>query len=73
MFGHNTTGLVTTGANGVVTVIGGENHTLAAAALPGQLGIYYGSLTTQGTYTAPSATIAAWESFIFTATVTSPP
>ena len=58
----NTTGLVFNG-----TVIGGENTTLAQPVLPGQLGIYVGSGTTQSTYTAPSATIAAWESFAATA------
>lgn len=64
---HNTTGLVTN-SSGTITVLGGENSTLAKPVLSGQLEIFAGSGTTQSTYVYPSATIAAWESFIATAT-----
>lgn len=67
VLGSNQTGLVTV-VNGTTVVIGGENATLAAPALPGQLGIYVGTGTIQSTYTFPSATIAAWNSFLATAT-----
>ncbi|GBE89633.1 alpha/beta-hydrolase [Sparassis crispa] len=67
ILGNNSTGLVTE-INGVATVISGEVSSLAEAVLPGQLGIYTGSGSTQGTYTYPSATIAAWSSYILTAT-----
>ena len=66
VFGNNQTGLVTE-SSGKVSVVGGEDSTLAAAVLPGGGEIYYGSGTTQSTYTAPTATVAAWNSFIATA------
>ncbi len=47
-----------------MVVIGGENPTLNQTAIPGQLGIAYGSRSTEGLYTFPSATIAAWESYV---------
>ncbi|KAI8990743.1 alpha/beta-hydrolase [Trametes punicea] len=56
--------------NGTVegtTVVGGENATLAGDYLPGGNEIFYGSAKTEGTSTVPSATIAAWNSFIATA------
>jgi len=65
IFGTNQTGLVTN-SSGTVSVVGGENATLANTVLPGQAEIYAGSGTTQSTYTYPSATIAAWNSFIAT-------
>ncbi|KAH9946531.1 alpha/beta-hydrolase [Amylocystis lapponica] len=68
VFGNNQTGLVTDSG-----VIGGEDPALAQDILLGQEGIYVGSGTTQSTYTYPSATIAAWESFIATATATGSP
>lgn len=67
VLGSNTTGLVS-GSNGQVSVVGGEVSSLAQDVLPGQSGIYVGSGVTQSTYTFPSATIAAWESYITTAT-----
>ncbi|KAI0629365.1 alpha/beta-hydrolase [Trametes polyzona] len=67
ILGNNQTGLVTN-SSGTVSVLGGESSALAVDALPGQLGIYVGSGTTQSTYTYPSATIAAWSSYIATAT-----
>ncbi|KAI0372398.1 alpha/beta-hydrolase [Pilatotrama ljubarskyi] len=59
--------------NGTVegsTVVGGENATLAGEYLPGGNEIFYGSAKTEGTSTVPSATIAAWNSFLATATAT---
>ena len=70
VLGSNETGLVTN-SSGSVSVVGGENVTLAAPVLPGQLGIYKGSGTTQSTYTFPSATIAAWNSFFANVTAIS--
>lgn len=69
VLGSNTTGLVTN-SSGVISVIGGENSTLAEDILPGQDEIYYGSAATQSTFVYPSATIAAWKTFIRTATAT---
>ncbi|KAI8996599.1 alpha/beta-hydrolase [Trametes punicea] len=69
ILGNNQTGLVTN-SSGVVSVVGGESSSLAVDAIPGQLGIYVGSFSTQSTYTYPSATIVAWNSFIATATAT---
>ncbi|EPQ51722.1 alpha/beta-hydrolase [Gloeophyllum trabeum ATCC 11539] len=63
VLGNNHTGLVESGSN----VVGGEVASLAGDYYPGGSEIYYGSGTTQSTYVAPSATIAAWESFIQTA------
>ena len=65
ILGNNRTGLVTT-VHGHTTVIGGEDPSYQGF-IPGQAGIYYGSGTTQFTYTYPTATIAAWERFIATA------
>ncbi|KAI0642261.1 alpha/beta-hydrolase [Trametes meyenii] len=70
IFGNNQTGLVTN-TSGTVSVIGGESSSLAVDAIPGQLGIYLGSGTTESTYTYPSATIAAWNNYIVTATAIS--
>ncbi|EIW58500.1 alpha/beta-hydrolase [Trametes versicolor FP-101664 SS1] len=71
ILGNNQTGLVTN-SSGTVNVVGGESSALAVDAIPGQLGIFVGSGTTQSTYTFPSATIAAWSSYIATATVIPP-
>ncbi|KAI0718832.1 alpha/beta-hydrolase [Fomitopsis betulina] len=67
VLGDNQTGLVTT-SSGRATVVGGAVSSLAVGVLPGQSGIFIGSGTTQSTYTFPSATIAAWDSYIVTAT-----
>ncbi|KAH7922313.1 alpha/beta-hydrolase [Leucogyrophana mollusca] len=67
VYGNNQTGLVTN-SSGTVTVVGGENSTLAEEIMPGQAGIYYGAGTTASTYYFPTATIAAWEEFVATAT-----
>ena len=68
ILGNNQTGLVTNTSSGTVTVVGGENQTLAGTVHPGQLGIFVGSGTTQSTYTFPSATVAAWNTFLFAET-----
>ncbi|OSD04774.1 alpha/beta-hydrolase [Trametes coccinea BRFM310] len=70
ILGNNQTGLVTN-SSGTVSVVGGESSALAVDAIPGQLGIYEGSFSTTATYTYPSATIAAWNSYIATATAIS--
>ena len=67
VLGDNQTGLVTT-SDGRATVVGGAVSSLAVGVLPGQSGIFIGSGATQSTYTFPAATIAAWESYIVTAT-----
>lgn len=69
VLGDNQTGLVTT-RDGRATVVGGAVSSLAVGVLPGQSGIFIGSGATQSTYTFPSATIAAWDSYIVTATAT---
>ncbi|KAH9893408.1 alpha/beta-hydrolase [Cubamyces lactineus] len=69
IFGNNQTGLVTE-VGGTVDVVGGEDSALAVDAIPGTSGIYVGSITTQSTAEYSAATIAAWESFIATATAT---
>ncbi|EPQ57234.1 alpha/beta-hydrolase [Gloeophyllum trabeum ATCC 11539] len=71
ILGSNTTGLVTTSGNGTVTVVGGESSVLAEDVLPAASDpIYYGPGTTVSSYIPSSATVAAWESFIATATAT---
>ncbi|KAF8074955.1 Alpha/Beta hydrolase protein [Lyophyllum atratum] len=70
VLGKNQTGLVTKTANGKVVVVGGTDATLAQDVLPGGDEIYYGAGTKASTYIFPSATRAAWSSFIRTATET---
>ncbi|TDL15662.1 alpha/beta-hydrolase [Rickenella mellea] len=69
VLGSDPTGLVTN-SSGTITVVGSENSTLAGDYLPGGAEIFYGSGTTASTATYPAATIAAWNSFIATATAT---
>jgi len=69
VLGNNPTGLVTH-SSGSTHVIGGVNSTLAEDILPGGDKIFYGSGATQSTYVFPSATRAAWRSFIRTETAT---
>lgn len=68
VLGSNTTGLVDSNAG---TVAGGEDPALKADILPGNTVIYYGDgsagKTTQSTV-VPSATLAAWNAFLATAT-----
>ncbi|KAM5536828.1 hypothetical protein V8D89_009546 [Ganoderma adspersum] len=51
-------------------VVGGQDAALAGAYYPGGVEIFYGSAKTQGTWTWPSATRAAWDKFMATATAT---
>ncbi|KAH9951054.1 alpha/beta-hydrolase [Amylocystis lapponica] len=69
ILGSNQTGLVTN-RSGTISVLGGENATLAQNILPGQAGIFVGSMATQSTYTFPSETVVAWQKFVATATAT---
>jgi len=71
VLGDNTTGLVTTDSSGNVTVVGGEDAAFDDDILPGNSVIFYGSGTTAASTAVPSATAAAWESFIETATAVS--
>ena len=64
VLGSKDTGLVKTDASGAVSVAGGENSTLAEDTLRGGAEIFIGSLSTAGATAYPSATIAAWDSFI---------
>ena len=41
---------------------------LGVGVIPGQVGIYYGSATTESTYYFPTATVEAWDEFIATVT-----
>ncbi|KAJ3548230.1 hypothetical protein NM688_g5322 [Phlebia brevispora] len=63
LLGTNQAGLVQN-SSGSAIVVGGENPTLQQSAIPGQSGIAYGSTTTQGQTTWPSATVAAFESHV---------
>ncbi|KIM53428.1 hypothetical protein SCLCIDRAFT_1222826 [Scleroderma citrinum Foug A] len=67
VFGNNQTGLVVNAELGGVTVIGGEDSSLGGEVMTGQAGIYYGSATTASTYFFPSATVAAWDAYVATA------
>jgi carboxypeptidase D len=61
VFGSNQTGLVTSDNN----VVGGQDPALAGDVFPAPDGIVVGtSGSATGTYTAPTASIAAWKSFI---------
>ena len=63
--GTNQTGLVVDGSKDAASVVGGEDKTLLVGdVLPGQTEILYNSGTVLMTHIYPSATIAAWESFI---------
>lgn len=68
VLGNNRTGLVTA-FKGHTSVIGGEDKNFGGV-LTGQSAIYYGSGTTQYTYTYSPETIGAWETFIAEATAT---
>jgi len=71
VLGNNPLGSVITNGHGGVHVVGGENSSLSGDFLPGEHNpIFYGSGTTQFSTTWPSATIAAWDSFMATATLT---
>ncbi|PSR78207.1 hypothetical protein PHLCEN_2v7539 [Hermanssonia centrifuga] len=69
VLGNNQTGLVMN-ASGSTSVVGGENPTLEQTAIPGQLGIAYGSMSTEGLYTFPTATVAAWQSYVSAVPIT---
>ncbi|GLB41836.1 putative peptidase S10 family protein [Lyophyllum shimeji] len=73
VLGKNQTGLVTRTAKGEVVVVGGTNATLAQDILPGGDEIYYGPGAKISTYVFPSATRAAWQSFICTETAAPSP
>jgi len=63
VLGRNDTGLVKG-----KSVVGGENPDLAEFIQSGSAPIYTGAGTTEGSYVAPTATIASWDRFIATAT-----
>ena len=64
VLGNNRTGFY----DGTNEVVGGENTSIYRNnILPGKSGIAVGSGTIQSTVFYPSATVAAWESFIQTA------
>lgn len=68
ILGSNTTGLLRPNST---TVIGGEDPQLAGDIIPGNSAIFYGSVTTESSAVAPSASFASWASFL--ATVTAAP
>ncbi|KAJ7606535.1 Alpha/Beta hydrolase protein, partial [Mycena rosella] len=72
VLGSKTTGLVD---NNLGSVVGGEDPTLKQDIIPGNTVIYYGNgdsgKTTLSTV-VPSATLAAWNAFLGTATATAP-
>ncbi|KAI1790060.1 alpha/beta-hydrolase [Ganoderma leucocontextum] len=63
VLGHNPNGTVLQDG----TVVGGEDAALAKEHMGGGGRVFYGSAKTEGTWTWPSATVAAWEKFIATA------
>ncbi|KAJ7933813.1 alpha/beta-hydrolase [Mycena leptocephala] len=65
ILGSNLTGYVDSATG---PTIGGDDPKLVADVLPGNDAIFYGAGTTASSTVASSATIAAWESFIATAT-----
>ncbi|KAJ7263016.1 alpha/beta-hydrolase [Mycena rebaudengoi] len=72
VLGSKDTGLVDSNSG---TVVGGEDPKLALDVMPGNTVIYYGngrSATTTLSTVVPSATLAAWNKFIETATATQP-
>ncbi|KAF8530534.1 Alpha/Beta hydrolase protein [Hysterangium stoloniferum] len=74
IIGNNPLGAVITSPSGNTVVVGGENSTFTSGVLPGEHNpIFYGSGTTQFSTFWPSATIAAWDSFIAKATATPTP
>jgi len=64
ILGNNTTGTVKGN-----TVVGGTQSKLGNLVQTARSAIFTGSGATQGSYVAPSKTIASWEKFIATATV----
>ncbi|CAL1714161.1 unnamed protein product [Somion occarium] len=72
ILGNNQTGLVERSGNQVKVIGGEDSNFYVNNIIHGQDEIYVGSAVTQSTFTYPSATIAAWEEFIATATLTSP-
>lgn len=69
VLGSNKTGSLEQYDNTTV-VVGGENPTLQQNAIPGQLGIVYGSPMNNSTFVWPSATRVAFESHVKQAQVT---
>jgi carboxypeptidase D len=63
VLGSNQTGSLPVNGD-TSNVIGGENPTLKQDAIPGQAAITYGSGTTEGSTVWPSATVAAFESYV---------
>jgi len=68
VLGNNPLGRVESAPNGTVTVVGGENATLAEDVLPGRDEVIYGSGTAVSTFVFPEATRSAWREFIRTET-----
>ncbi|KAJ7464615.1 alpha/beta-hydrolase [Mycena latifolia] len=64
VIGSNPTGSVIKSPAGTVNVVGGENAPLVGDILPGSEGIVYPVGTATSTFVYPSATIAAWNTFI---------
>jgi carboxypeptidase D len=67
VLGSNRTGLLLPNSKDVV---GGEDPKLAGDIIPGTSVIFYGSGTTASSTIAPSASLAAWASFLATVTAT---
>ena len=66
ILGSNKLGLVEN-HNGHVSVVGGEDPALAGNYLAGGPYIYYGSYSTQGSVSYPSATVKQWDKHLQTA------
>ena len=55
-----------------MTVVGGEDPALEGDFLTGGPYIYYGSYSTEGTLTFPSATVEQWDKHLATLTAADP-
>ncbi|TFY81231.1 hypothetical protein EWM64_g2782 [Hericium alpestre] len=62
----NTTGSITSDSKGHTVVLGGENPSIANDVPRIATALFLGATSTQSTLFAPSATVAAWESFLGT-------
>ena len=69
VLGSNQTGLLLPNS----TTVGGEDPELAGDILPGTDVVFYGSGTTASSSIAPSASVAAWASFLATFTAAPKP
>lgn len=66
VLGTNQTGFYSPSSG---SVVGGEDSSLAGDFLPGNSGIFGGSISTTTTFTYPAATVSAWDAVVSSITV----